>query len=680
MSTSLRHLGVPLTIAIALLWSAVARADKLDLDRITPVPGTQQIPATDFFRDPFLKDPVISPSGKHVAAIVAAGEDHTKLMLYELATKKINAIGGRANTAVEWPFWLDGERLAFGLSYKKNGAYIMCGLDVAKPDDAYPVMQNIRGSLIAVPPADRLHPLVHIGRETPLTGKYGEVMTIDAKFKTGKIMDVTQVDWKLLDDVAEGNVRRVTTRYPILETPDGFDLYYLADKEGKLAYGVSSTAGVHTLHRFTGDGWKTCPENLDEIELFGVGDNPEDVVVLAPRSEGKPRPLVFMNAVSGKAGEVLFQDPNYDFNGSLYRDAATHLIVGAHFDRAGPQVIWFTESYRTLQKAIDGLFPGMVARIIGTDDAGKVVLVNVYSDRQPSIFRWVDLTKRAASDIQNSRPWIDPQRMQPMNVMKFKTRDGHKLDAYVTMPANATKQNPPALLVLPPAYGRATWGYQSEVQFFASRGYAVLQPNYRSLPGYNWMFPVEDEWDFRKMAEDVNDAVKALLASGLVDRGRVAVVGTSFAGFLALHGAAFEPSLYQCVVGISAESDWGKSIQDEKYAKYKNDWYNRMVRKLGDPKKAAEKFDAISPLNHASAIRASTLLVYGEYDPSDVISRGKELVSQVRRNNVPAETLTFANEAEGVHQIAHKVELYTKIETFLAEHLVKVGAPVATSP
>lgn len=678
-----RRICYPVTVALALTLSVVGRAEKLDLDRIAPVPANQPIPVLDFFRDPFMSVPVINPAGTHIAAAVAAGEDHTKLMLYELATKKINLVSGRGNTVIEQVFWLNAETASFGISYKKDGSYILCGLDIRKPDDAYPILQNINTWLLAIPPADRLHPLVRIGRYSPLTGKYGEVMTVDAKFRTGKIMDVTQIDAKLLDEIKEANVRRVTRRYPILETPDGFDMDFLADKDGRLRFGISSTNGVLTLHRLDNDQWQKCPEDLDQIEIFGVGDDPEDIVVLAPRAENKPRPLAFMDAATGKIGEVLFQDPVYDFNGYLYRDPASHLIVGAHIDRAGPQSVWFTEAYRNLQKAIDGLFPGMVARILGTDDAGKIVLVNVFSDRQPSIYRWVDLTKRTAGDIQNSRPWIEAARMQPTNVMKYKTRDGRKLDAYVTLPAGASKQNPPPLVVLPQEnfFDRNTWGFDSEVQFFVSRGYAVMQPNHRAAHGYSGMFSVEDEWDFRKAHEDVTEATKALVASGLVDRNRVGIVGTSFGGFLALEGAAFAPDLYRCAVGISPVCDWANTIRDRKYNKYTGNYYTRMVHKLGDPKTDPEKFDAISPLKHANAITAAVLIAYGEYDASDVTRDARELASEVQKTGHRAETVSFINEADGVHQIAHKVELYTKIEAFLAEHLMKATGPAAaTSP
>jgi dipeptidyl aminopeptidase/acylaminoacyl peptidase len=395
--------------------------------------------------------------------------------------------------------------------------------------------------------------------------------------------------------------------------------------------------------------------------------------VLGPRQDNQPRPLEVMEAATGKVVEVLVQDKAYDANAWLYRDPVSHNIVGAIYDRAGPHVVWFSEAYRNLQKLVDGLFPGQVVRIIGNDEAGKMVLLRTFSDRQPSIYSWVDLEKHTAGLIKNSAPWIDPKRMQPMSAIKFKTRDGRQLDAFVTMPAGASKQNPPPLVVLPHRSSgwQDSWGYNDEVQFLANRGYAVLQPNYRGSTGSSWMFPTDDEWAYRKMHEDVTDATKAFAASGLVDRNRVAIMGTNFGGFLALSGAAYEPGLYRCCVAISATPDWARNISDFKRSKFSDAWFTRMVRKLGDPKKDPEKWDAISPLRHADQIRGPVFYATGEYDDSIDLSGMKDLASAVERNHLQVESKTYANEASGVRHLSNKVDLYSRIEAFLTKNLTR---------
>lgn len=654
------------TLALACSVSTSTAVD-LDLKRITPVPATEKIPVQDFFRAPFMRDPVLNLSGTHIVALVSAGEDRTNYMTFELKTKTIEYWGPRGDSDVNWVMWLDSERLLFGVGAMKGGAYVAGMADVGKLGHPSPLFQNVGSSLIAVPPGDRRHPLMHLNANGSMTGKYGEVVIADANYVRGSLLDYHSDN---LEGVDENNQRHVAKRLPILETPGGFDLYYLATRDGALQFGVTSTDGVMTLNHLEGGNWQKSPMDLDETPIYGSGDNPGEIVALAARANGQPRPLQLFDVRSGKPGEVLLADPAYDFNGWLYRDAATHNIVGAFYDRAAPTVQWFSEGYRLLQKAIDQAFPGQIARIIGTDEGGKIVLVNTFSDRQPPTYRWVNLAEKTAGDIQKSRPWIDPARMLPMSVIKYKTHDGKKLDAYVTMPAGATKQNPPPLVVIAGGNGsRASWGYDDKVQFYASRGYAVLQPNHRGSAGYGWMFTSEDEWDYRKMHDDTTAAVKALIASGLVDAKRVAIVGSGFGGFLALEGVAYEPDLYKAAIAIGPVCDWTRYVQDDKTNKFRSPWYSRVVRKLGDPAKQPEKFAAISPLSRAGSVKAAVLLAYGEYEESVSISMDKDFVSAVKRNGVPAETMYFLTEGGEIRHLDHLVELYTRVESFLAENL-----------
>lgn len=676
--------------ALAFASLALPAAAKLDLSRYTPVPDSEPIPAMDFFREPAMKTPSLNLSGTHVAALASGNQDRTDLLVYELRTKKIGSFALTAgDTDIVWVDWLDARKLIFGVGVWKMGSNAICAADADRLGDAYALIQFTGGYFVSVPPKDRLHPLVALSPHGLATGEYGQVVSLNASYDNGKLYDLTGAhgdSGKGYTEARESTLRHFSRRYPVLETPKGFGAGYYADREGELAFAISSTDGVRTLHRLEGERWLDCPMDLDQLEFFGSGDHPGDITVLGPRRDGKPRALEFMKAETGQAGEVLLEDSAYDFDGYLFRDPTSQAIVGAMFNRAAPQSVWFTEGYRQVQAAVDKLFPGMIVRILGVDEGGKTVLLGVWSDRQPVVYRWVDLATHQVADIQASRPWIDPKRMQPMNVIKYKTRDGRKIDAYLTMPAGASKQNPPPLVVLPSGWGnRHTWGYDDEVQFFASRGYAVLEPNHRGSDGYSWMFTEEDEWDYRKMVEDVIDATRYVTKSGLIDAKRVAIIGssgavsadakqglslgTSFRGYLALAAAAFEPDLYQCAIAMSPTCDWGHLVQDQKYFQFRGGWYDRIRRKLGDPKKNPAKFSAMSALDHADQIRAAVLVSTSEYDLSSDTADAKELVSKVRAHGIPAETISFTNEAEGVWHLDHKVELYTKIESFLAEHL-----------
>jgi dipeptidyl aminopeptidase/acylaminoacyl peptidase len=278
--------------------------------------------------------------------------------------------------------------------------------------------------------------------------------------------------------------------------------------------------------------------------------------------------------------------------------------------------------------------------------------------------------------IKHAAPWIDPARMQPMNPIKFKTRDGHRLDAYLTLPAGATKQNPPPLIVLPHdgPYMRSTWGFDPQVQFLASRGYAVLQPNYRGSTGYGWMFPREDDWAFNKMRDDVNDAAKAVATAGLVDSRRIAIMGSGFGGYLATAGVAGEPALYRCAVAIAGIYDWAEIIRDNRFgqqylAPYHSASYYAELYRLGDPKKEPEKFEALSVLQHAGQIRVPLFVAYGEFERGVQIGQAKALESAVKRNGVECDLQVFRDESSSISHLKNVLDLYARIEAFLAKNL-----------
>jgi dipeptidyl aminopeptidase/acylaminoacyl peptidase len=506
------------------------------------------------------------------------------------------------------------------------------------------------------------------------TQQDGGVAVINTDIQTGKIvnLDAAGGDWSDLMDVRDSNERHIVERFPV--PPLGLTYHYLADHDGKLAYSFTAKDGQLALQRLADGQWTKCPVDLENIDVEDCGDQPGQVVVIGPRQEGKPRALQLMDAATGQLGEVLLQDKAYDFNGWLYHNPATQEIIGAVFERNGPRVAWFNEDYRNLQKIIDGFFPGVVARILGSNEAQTLFLVATFSDRQPTIYSWVDLEKRTAGLFKNSAPWIDPKRMQPMNIVKFKTRDGRQLDAYLTLPAGASKTNLPPLVVLPHGgpWVRDNWGFDRQAQFLASRGYAVLQPNYRGSTGYSWMFPKEDEWDFKKMHDDVTDATKAMIASGLVDSGRIAIAGGSFGGYLAISGVVNEPSLYRCAVTLAGVFDWEQQIKGEKYDQYDSPSFGVMMHRLGDPKKQPEKFDAISPGRHVDRIRVPVFVAGGKEDRTVEIQQSRALISALEKYHVPHETLIVGEEGHGMAHLDNQVELYTRIEAFLDKYLKPV--------
>ena len=652
---------------VATAGAAVA-AVKLDLERLDPVPESQPIPIQDFFRPAYFSNPELNFAGTHVAALVSGGLDKYRLMVVDLATNKPEVLTGIGRMDVNRFDWLNDQRLIFSLSLEKQWGVALAAANVGALSNPYPMIQYGRHQLIGIPEKNRLRPLAWVsslGR-----GKDGGIVELNSDINTASFVDlqranVSSFDYSLVDDF---NRKQVSASFPV---PDGgLQSGYLSDTDGNLAYSYTVRDGRYTLQFFDGESWAPSPVDMEFIEVLGVSEARNELIVNEFLYNGEPSPVRKMDAMSGEMGPILLQDKGYDFDGYLYRDRATRLPVGAVFDRATPAVVWFIQAYQDLQKLFESSFPRKVVRIVSSNKAASVFVLSVSSDVDPVTYYVVDLAKKSLGPLKASRPWIDPKRMHRMNIIKFKTSEGQRLDAYLTLPTGASKESPVALVVLPhggPAE-RDRWGFDGRAQFLASRGYAVLQPNYRGSPGTNWMFPEPDQWDFVKMHEDVTAATKTVLRTGLIDPQRVAIMGETFGAYLALSGAVHDPDLYKCVVGIGGMYDWSEVMREAKDTQYHSGQYGRWKLKLGDPNTEREKFRRISPIHFVQNMKAPMFVAQDEEDPVTSVLESRRLVGKLKDNGVEFESM-FISQEGGMAHLDNRVEVMQRVEAFLAKHL-----------
>lgn len=664
-----------LALALALPTPSLRAGEKIDLERTTPVPADQPIPIQDFFRLSALQEPKLNPSGTHIAALMSpVGQDKFVLTAYELTTGKTETIGGVLLQDIYDFTWLNDERLIYRLSDKKLYDVGLMAAELGRFRNNYPVQLYNGARLIGIPPDRRHQPLLQViagaledgGRDLDF-----EAVTVDTNFKNIQLVDLTRNATREDYIKARENNRRNRLHSqagPKAMLPRGL----MADRNGALEYAFTMEDGVNVLHYLANGKWHRSPLALEHMNVIGPGRHAGEVVGIGPSTAEHPAPLRFLNAVTGQPTETLIQDKEYDFSGGVYRDPKTWDIIGAYYHRAGPHVAWFDEDFKTLQKLFNAQFPGQVVRIIGNSEDRKIFLLATWSDRHPVAYHWVNLAEKKAGLIKHSSPWIDPARMRPMMILKFKTRDGRALDAYLTLPEGASKENPPPLVVLPHGgpWSRDIWGFNGKVQFLASRGYAVLQPQYRGSKGYDWLFPFEDRFEFRKMHDDVTDAVRTVIKARLVDSGRVAIMGASFGAYLALSGVVHEPEMYRCAVTNAGVFDWEEVLRDRKFDQFDDPSYSYLVRYLGDPKREQEKFTAISPVRHVAKVRVPVFVAHGKDDPIAPVTESRRLVSELKKHNIKHEALFIGDEGHGMGNLANQVELYGRIEAFLAKHLM----------
>jgi dipeptidyl aminopeptidase/acylaminoacyl peptidase len=217
-------------------------------------------------------------------------------------------------------------------------------------------------------------------------------------------------------------------------------------------------------------------------------------------------------------------------------------------------------------------------------------------------------------------------------------------------------------------WARNAWGYLPDVQFLASRGYAVLQMNFRGSTGYGRAFWAAGfkEWG-RKMQDDVSDGVKYAIAAGVADPARVAIYGRSYGGYAALAGLAFTPELYACgidFVGISSLLTFMNTMPP--YWTHMRDMFHEMV---GHPEKDRDLLAAASPALHADRIRAPLFIAQGARDPRVNIEESNQMVAALQARGVAVDYMVKDNEGHSFQNEENRLAFFEAMEGFLEKHL-----------
>lgn len=664
---------------VAGLAVAVAAKDDYSLKRITPVKPDERIPTVDFFRPALFRDPKINDAGTRFVALVTVGADRQEMLVYDLEKSTFDGLRGVGKQDIHSVNWLDDDTLLFSLISEKHyaeGLYVVAAEDLSS---SYALDRHNVAFMVARPEENRRHPIVWIKHSAYNNGKDGGLVQINTKVKPkNPFASAAYFDPRSLP---YGTIAPVDRSWP--SASPGVPTWYSSDLSGHLAYAFTTDGGGDRILRLVDEKWVPCPIDRDKIEVLGATEKSGELIVLGPRQEGRPRAIRRMAADTGELGEVVWEDNRYDpSNCHLYRHPVTKELLGIRYDRGMRETVWFSQGYQAVQKAIEQFLPGKVVQILGSDRAERRFFVSAMSDRSPVTYYSVDLDKRTLGLIKNSAPWIDPERMNPTGIVPFKTRDGIELEGYLTLPAGTSKANPAPLVVLAHGgpYSRDTWGFDGEVQFLASRGYAVFQPNYRGSIGYQWRCPEEDHYAFRRMHDDVTDGVRRILRTGLVDRDRVAIMGWSFGGYLALSGAVHDGELYRCAVALSGVYDWEQVIKESRLEEYIRGRHGWLLRNLGDPKKNRAKFDEISPLRHVANVKIPMFVGHGKADVIANFNQSTHLVSELKKQGVPVTTRFENGEGHGMAEMRNRVEMYEAIEAFLAANMAARSAqPLAAA-
>lgn len=473
-----------------------------------------------------------------------------------------------------------------------------------------------------------------------------------------------------------------TGRGPVIREPGREEGGQIIDGAGEILGVVEydSDTDLWSLKALSENGGRRVVWNveapLDQPGVWGLGRTPGTVIV---DTNGRNPPgqtlepgqtSVFeVNLATGAWERLSFdEDPL-----ALVAHPVTGLLIGATFDSPrGPRQVFFDPAAERAWNSIRRAFPNHTpAPVAWSDDMRKII---VYSGGigDSGVYQLVDLDRRAADIVGEAYPAVGTDWVGEVRTIEYKAADGMTIPAILTLPPGVEDPKKLPLVVLPHGGPEAhdSVGFDWWSQALASRGYAVLQPNFRGSTGYGRAHTEagHGQWG-RKMQTDLSDGVRHLAAEGLIDPERVCIVGASYGGYAALAGMTVDSGVYRCAVSVAGVADLREMVQWSRRGGERDSgtvrYWNRFMgaEALGD-----RTLDEVSPSFLAERVQGPILLIHGKDDTVVPIQQSRIMARALERAGKPFELVEMEGEDHWLSRSTTREAMLTATARFVEQH------------
>ena len=653
-------------LCCCLLWiAALGLVSAGALQAQTPPATSASIPVQDFFRLPDVLRPSLSPDGSYLAFLARSG-NRLGLAVIDIETRTSRIIATLPDADIIEHYWVNSTRLAFvtGNVFDAAGAvspWRTAGLFAVDRDGG-------EARRLALPMGD--------GRSLMMRPRYTRVMATLADGSDNIIVAANERDFDS-SDVYRLNTRTARKTLLSYDNPGDVQLWAL-DRDG-LPRAALSSKGTQSrvfyrrdvqspwIKWFDGDfreplTWISAIGYDGGIIGFGLSDKATGATVNARQTAA----LLRLDE-QGQTQQVLAASDDYDLAQPVF-DPVAKKLVGASYIGERQTVVWLDDAWAALQRQIDRGLPNAV-NVFLPPDQGRRMLVRLYTDRNPGTVYLYDFRTRKLEFLIDSRPWLKPAQMAESRVVKFAARDELPLSALLTLPKDSAGKKLPLILIAhggpwAPPY---RWGWDAEAQYFASRGYAVIQPNFRGTTGLGLKHQLASykQWGLA-MQDDLTDTALWAVKAGIADPKRMCIYGASYGGYAAMQALVRTPDLFQCAANYAGITDlqlfhsvtWS-DISDSDFSRY------LLPVMVGDPDRDRAQLRATSPAQNADKIKMPVFMAYGGEDRRVPIIHGERMRDALEKLGKPVEWMVKTEEGHGFTKLDNRVEFYTRLEAFM---------------
>ncbi len=457
-----------------------------------------------------------------------------------------------------------------------------------------------------------------------------------------------------------------------IDKGDQFTGEWLVDRDGNSVARSdwkAKTNRYSILAKRSYGGWREVYRRTDgaQPELQGLTADEQSIIAVGPNRAG--REVAWAIPRNGASAKVFFEDHGQDVE-ALLRDRYTSAPLGVRLGGLEQGMKWIDEAAQARYDSVATAFPAKNVDIVGISEDHKRAIARVDSPSDPATYYYVDFTTNKADIVGEEYPQLAKVPLGLVRTMQYKARDGTMIPAYLTLPPGEDPQNLP-MVVLPHGGPEARDDYAFDwwSQFLATRGYAVLRPQFRGSTGFGDDFRRAGyrQWGSR-MQDDLTDGVLAMVQLGIADGHRVAIVGGSYGGYAALAGAAFTPDVYRCAISINGVSDLPEMLGSVKVQNgAESDSLAYWLDNIGSP--FNKTVIARSPARAADRIRIPILLMHGVDDTVVPIGQSESMARALADLGKPVEFIRLPGEDHWLSRTETRLRVLTEIEKFLAANL-----------
>jgi len=614
--------------------------------KINAIVIAKQIPLEDFFKNPEKSSYQISPDGGFYS-FMAPYKNRMNIFIQKIGDSSATQLTFEEARDIAGYFWPNNEQIVFLKDEGGDENFHLFGVNI---DGSNPIsftdFDGVRAQIIDDLPDQK------------------DFVVIGLNKRNKQVFDPYRLNLK-------------TGETSMLAKNPGNIQGWMFDHDGKLRIATAIVDGVNQsiLYRENEeDEFKTIITTN-----FKEGFNPQFFTfdnknIIGSSNLGRDKyVIVEFDPITAKEVRVLYANDNYDVNGVGY-SRKRKVITAAYFESWKSERHYFDSTSKAIFEKIQKQLSGYEIGITAINKDENIIILRTYSDKSLGSYYIYNSDDDKMEKIVEVSPWIDENEMSNQLPIDYQSRDGLKINGYLTLPKGYNMENAKNLPVVINPHGgpwaRDSWGFNPEIQFLANRGYAVLQMNFRGSTGYGRRFFEASfkKWG-REMQDDVTDGTQWLIDKGIADSSRIAIYGGSYGGYATLMGLVKEQQMYAAgvdYVGVSNMFTFMKTIPP-----YWEPMLEMMYEMVGDVEKDSAMLREVSPVFHVDKIKAPLFIAQGKNDPRVNVDESDQMVKAMKDKGIKVEYLVKNNEGHGFRNEENKFDFYRAMEKFLNKQLSK---------